>query len=111
MATRQHPGYLWGGTASAAGTGDSFDCTATRSEGMLGWRASGHSAVFEIQASHNEDAWGTVEAYTATATQTGSAQLTGYYPYVRLVRTYSTIMTAPSTATAFLWVWWAPVPL
>jgi len=109
MATRKPPGYLLR-LVSATGAGESFDCTAARSEGLLGWSCSAASAIFSVQVSHDDNTWGTIETYTASATQTGSAQLTGYYPYVRANVLYVNAATAVSgSATATLSVYWAPV--
>ena len=108
MATRIPPGYMFSAQA-AVGTSEVFNCTATQPQGRLWWQSSGESAVFNFQASHDGSVWGVVETYTATATQTGTANLTGYYPYVRAVVTWVTTRTAVTTATGTLWVYWSPV--
>ena len=108
MATRQPPGYLVS-SRTWTGVGESFDCTASQDRGMLWWCASGESAIFNFEASHNESVWGIVLRVTASATQTGTAQLTGYFPYVRANVTWRNIRTEPTTATANLWVYWSPV--
>ena len=109
MATRIPPGYIVSGR-SAEGVSESFDCTATVDRGRLWWLSSAQSAVFSLEASHDESVWGVVETYTATAQQSGSAQWTGYYPYVRCnVNKLSSATAGGATATAVLWVYWSPV--
>lgn len=58
------------------------------------------SAVVKLQASHNGENWMDVATYTAVAT-TGTAQLAGYFPYMR-----ATVNTAYSNGTA--WLFYAP---
>lgn len=54
------------------------------------------SAVVKLQASHDGVGWMDVATYTAIAS-TGTAQLAGYFPYLR-----ATVNTAYSDGTAYL---------
>jgi len=92
--------------ASAGGPGPTaIDGRAVKPYGYLFYQASAQSGVFSVQASHDRTAWLTVATYTATATQTGTAQLSGHYPYLR-----ATVDALYSGAgkTGMLWAYYAP---
>ena len=108
MANSRPPGYLLSGV-NAQGVGYSMDCHDVLNEGLLSYRASGESAIFNFEESYNDSAWMVVATYTATATQSGTAQLQGFFPYVRANVTKVYTATAAATATGYLWVHWSPV--
>jgi len=110
MASNKPPGYLLD-KISATGIGAvTLDCRETLNHGLLWYQCSAESAIFNLEASPNDSAWMVVATYTATATQTGSAQIAGYFPYVRANITYVNAATAAaSSATATVWALWAPV--
>lgn len=98
-------GYL-SSAQSAEGTGRYvMDARHCKNFGYLFYQAAGHSAIFSLQASHDQTAWLTIATYTATATQTGTAQIAGFYPYIR-----STVTECYSAAggTGTLDVFYAP---
>lgn len=104
---RNNPAGYLAQAQAAEGTGNrpALDCRATQNYGYLFYKASGHSAIFNIEASHDLTAWMVVATYTATATQTGTAQLAGYFPYMRanLVEVYSA-----AGGSGVLWAFYAP---
>ena len=74
--------FLLSGKA-ANGVGSAFDMRGALPAAYLVYACAGNSAIFNLEASHDSTGWLTVATYTATATQTGSAQITGFFPYVR----------------------------
>ena len=108
MANITPPGYL-ASSMITEGAGQTMDCRHALNHGLLTYQASGQSAIFEFQESNIDSGWMTVATYTATATQTGTAQLAGFFPYVRCNVTELYTATATTTATAHLWVHWSPV--
>src|SRR3972149_2321556 len=101
-------GYLLS-AFSAQGTGSAFDCRAMRDYGYLWYQMSGQSGVFAVQASHDLTAWHAIQAFTATATETGTAQLIGHFPYVRASAGPMYTGTGGAlSATATLWLPYSP---
>lgn len=82
MTIKDAPAYLVSGV-SAQTVGDVLDCRTCLNYAYLYYQAAGESAIFTLQASHDASAWLPVATYTATATQSASAQLAAFYPYVR----------------------------
>lgn len=91
--------------ANASGAGGAIDCRASWG-GYLHYEASGNSAIFDLQASPDQSRWMTFATYTATATQSGTAQHSAYYPYVRAVA-HSVYSAAGGSAN--VWVFWHPI--
>ena len=75
----------WLFSAKAAnGTGSARNTKHTLTVGYLTYWAAGNSAIFNLEASHNSTGWMVHSTYTATGGSfTGTAQITGYFPYVR----------------------------
>lgn len=90
---------------SAQITGSAFDTRMAADRGYLFFKASGESAIFNFEASHDAAQWVIQQRVTATATQTGALQLTGYFPYVRanLTQVYSA-----AGGSGVVWVHWTP---
>jgi len=106
MATLLNPNaYLASGLAEEI-TGSAHDMRHVLNHGYLWFQASGHSAIFNFEASHDTTGWLPIATYTATATQTGTAQVAGFFPYVRanVVEVYSA-----AGGSGNLWVHWSPV--
>lgn len=100
----QPAGFLLSGF-SAQGTGSAWDCRHCPDYGYLWYQMSGQSGVFTLQASHDLTAWHDVLKLTATATQTGTAQIVGYYPYLRASAGPMYTGTGGAlSATAALWM-------
>ena len=97
-------GYLFS-AHSAIVTGSGFDLRAAADRGYLFYVASGESAIFNLEVSHDATAWMIHTRATATATQTGTAQITGVFPYLRgnLTQVYS-----GSNKTGVVWAHWTP---
>lgn len=91
-------GYLID-TQTSSGAGNVMDTRAAANYGFIQYQATA-SAVIKVQASVDTTGWMDVATYTATPT-TASAQLAGYYPYMRGV-----VNTAYSNGTA--WLYYAP---
>lgn len=68
---------------SAEGAGSAIDNRTHANFGFWLYWASGHSAIMSLQASPTGGTWFTVATVTATATQTGTAQISAFYPMVR----------------------------
>ena len=84
MAVLNNPAGLLANAISAEGLGGVvLDCRHTRNYAYLVHYTPTRSAQFQLQASHDTTGWMIVATYTATSTS-GSAQLAGYYPYVRV---------------------------
>lgn len=84
MVTRHNPADYLLSAVSAEGAGPTaLDCRATMNHAYLFYQAAGHSGIFTLQGSHDNTAWMNIATYTATATQSGTAQIAGFYPYVR----------------------------
>lgn len=97
--------WLFSGKA-ANGTGSGRDTRHALNAAYMTWFASGHSAYFNLEASHNSTAYFIITAAMVTATQTATAQITGYFPYVR-----ANLISAFSAAggSANLWVNYQPI--
>ena len=93
MAYKKPPGYLFN-KASAISVGQALDCREVLNHGLLTYKASAESAIFNLEMSHDDADWMVVSTYTATATQTGSAQVAGFFPYIRANITYVNAATA-----------------
>jgi hypothetical protein len=104
-----HRGFLVSGQ-SAEGTGGVILPTFNAANyGYLWYQASGESAIFNLEASHDSTGWLIVATYTATATLTGTAQIAGMFPYLRAnVTELYTATGAGGTATGVLWAHFTP---
>lgn len=91
----QPAGFLISGQ-TGSGTGGVIADTRAAADYAYVTYMAGVSAVVKLQASHDGVGWMDVATYTAIAT-TGTAQLAGYYPYMR-----ATVNTAYSNGTAYL---------
>jgi hypothetical protein len=94
MIYSQAAGYLLSGQ-TGSGAGVPADTRNAANYAYVTYMA-GVSAVVKLQASHDSTGWMDVATYTAVAT-TGTAQLAGYFPFVR-----ATVNTAYSNGTAYL---------
>lgn len=92
-------GFLISGQTGSGTGGVMADTRAAANYAYLTHMATA-SAVVKLQASHDGDNWMDIATYTATHA-TATAQLAGYYPYVR-----ATVNTAYSNGTA--WLYYAP---
>ena len=72
----------WLLSASPSGTGAPLDNRATLPYGYLLYNTVAASAVITMQASINTTGWMDIVTFTASA-NTGTAQHSGFYPYVR----------------------------
>lgn len=97
--------YLASAVQANGAVSTAQDCRRTQDYGYLFYVASGQSALWQLQASHNTTAWLPVQTFTATATETGTAQLMGFYPYLR-VNVLSAFSGGGATGT--LWVFYQP---
>lgn len=93
--TNNPAGYLVS-AVSAQTTGAPMDTRNAWNFGYLLYIGSGNggaagSSVFNFEVSHDSTGWMVDSTYTATATQTGSATLSKFFPYVRanVTKTYS----------------------
>lgn len=84
--------------------GSPVDTRATRNYGYLEYASYSPSAILILQASKDLTAWMPVLIVTATPT-TASAQVAGYFPYVR--GAYSTGWAATASANMY----YSPGPL
>lgn len=96
----------------ANGTGGGvIDGRACGDRHFLWYQCSGNggaagSAIFDVLVSYDSSAWTVYATLTATATQTGAAQLTGYFPYVAAsARIYSA-----AGGSGELWAHLTPMP-
>ena len=102
--------YLLSGVTTVI-TGAAMDCRRGTNYGALFYQCSasgggaGGSAVFNLEASWDTTAWMIDSVYTATATQSGSAQVNRFFPYMRgnVVTSY-----AGAGGTGQLWVVYHP---
>jgi hypothetical protein len=105
--------YLLSAVSANATSGTALDCRLCANYGLLFYKGTpgnkGESATFKLEASPNGTDWTTVAIYTASGTLTGTAQITGYLPYVR-AQTIScwTATGAGGTATGAATVYYAP---
>lgn len=84
MTMLNNPAGLLARSISAEATGGVvMDCRQARNYAYLVYHTPNRSAQFQLQASHDTTGWMTVATYTAT-TASASAQVAGYYPYVRV---------------------------
>lgn len=84
MSVRTQPaGYLLSGAGQpSGGTGSALDTRFARNYGYHQYAVPGASALISLQGSVDLTGWMTIAQVTATTT-TGTAQIAGYYPYVR----------------------------
>jgi hypothetical protein len=106
-------GYL-ASAVSGNNTGAALDLRAAQAFGQLRWECgklgsgTGASAIFTIQESIDGERYNNVATYTATATETGTAQYVGYYPYLRaVVGPVYTATGALGTGTANMYIFYA----
>ncbi len=68
MFVRNNPAGYIASAQAAQGTGNqtALDCRATRNYGYLFYKASGESAIFNVEASHDLTAWMVIATYTAS---------------------------------------------
>src|SRR3990167_5963316 len=83
------PTFLLSGY-SAQGTGSALDIHRFKNYGYLlymgsaiGGGSGGVSSIIRLEGSHDGAGWMVDSTYTATATQTGTAQISKFYPYIR----------------------------
>lgn len=90
---------------SAAGAGETANCRACRDYATLWYQCSAASAVIALEASHTGGGWVQHVTLTATATETGMLQISGFLPYVRAraVTVYS-----GGGATGTVWAFYSP---
>lgn len=98
--------FLLSGVA-ANSAGPAYDMRAALSVAYLFYVATANSAIFNLEASHDSTGWMVVSTYTATATQSGTAQINGYYPYVRA---NAVSIFSAAGGSAQLTVHYSPVP-
>lgn len=103
-----NPPDPWLLSAQAAnGTGSARDTRHALNAAYLTYFASGNSAIFNLEASHNSTGWMVVATYTATGGNfTGTAQIDGYFPYVRA---NATSVYSAAGGSAQLWVNYQPI--
>jgi len=101
-------------SASAEGvSGATMTANFCQNYGLLFYQGTpgnkGESATWNLQASPDGALWTTVATYTATATLSATAQVAGFYPYLRAatVKVY-TATGAGGTATGAVSVYYAP---
>lgn len=83
MAVLNQPaGYLISGQAASGANEVVADTRAAANYHFLQYVSTSPSAQIKIEASVDKTGWMLVAHYTATTT-TASAQLAGYYPYLR----------------------------
>jgi len=99
----ERTGYSISGL-SAAQTGSALDTRACYNYGYLFYKASAESGIFNLEGAHDLTAWMVIGTYTATATQTGTAQIAGYFPYVRA---NLTSVFSGASKTGIVWVHYA----
>ena len=90
-------------SAESAGTG--IDLRNAPPYGYVFYQASGQSANFDLQASHDNAGWITLATVTATATQSGQLNTSAFYPYVRV---NVTEVYSGASKTGVLWVNYTP---
>lgn len=102
-------GVTANGTGSATGripNANVLDCRAGWGA-YLHYECAGNSAIFDVQASYDiARGWQTIATYTATATQTGTANHSAIYPFVRAV---ARSIYSAAGGSAQLWVFWHPL--
>lgn len=75
--------YLLSGSANgSASAGAVIDARYARNFGYMQYVTPTQSAVFTLQAAVDSTGWMAIGTYSASNT-TASAQMTGFYPYVR----------------------------
>jgi hypothetical protein len=111
---RNNPAGFLLSAASAQITGVGRDIRHTRNYGYLvymgsafGGASGGVSARFVIEGSKDNTGWMLDSTYTATATQTGTAQLAKFYPYLR-ARVLSLYSAGGGSGTGVVWVHYSP---
>lgn len=70
-------------SASANITGQGVDMRGAANFAFLAWWVTGNSAVFDVQASIDNDRYLPILTVTALANTTGTANISAYFPYVR----------------------------
>lgn len=90
-------------------TSSAIDTRACKDYGYWQYQVSGQSAVLTLEASPDLTGWLEVMRRTATATETGTAQVVGYFPYMRsqIVKAYTGTGGATS-GTATVWSNYTP---
>lgn len=98
-------GFLAEQVAAQGAGATVMDCRRTQNFGYLLYYASGHSAIFNLEVAHDGTGWLVASTYTATATETGTAQIAGFYPYLRVnvTKVYSA-----AGGSGNLWVHYTP---
>lgn len=75
-------GFLLSGITGANTASATMNCRASLNYAYWMYVSTSPSAAMSLQVSHDETGWMTIATVTATPT-TGTAQISGYYPYVR----------------------------
>lgn len=83
MVISNHAAYLLSGLSASGSTGQFLDTRAALNVAYLTLQSVGASANVTLQASHDSTGWVDVATYTAQTGVTATAQIAGYYPYVR----------------------------
>lgn len=92
-------GFLLSGQGTGVSAfGAAMDTRAMRNYGYLEYASYSPSAILILQASKDGAAWMNVQTVTATPS-TGTAQVAGYFPYVRAA--YSTGYSVSASANMF----------
>lgn len=91
-------GFLLSGQGTGVSAfGSPMDARATKNYGYLEYASYSPSAILILQASKDGTGWMNVQTVTATPS-TGTAQVAGFYPYLR--GAYSTGWS--TTASAYM---------
>lgn len=69
-------------SAGASGAGRTYDAKMVLPYGYLVVYSPTPSAIVKLQGSHDATGWSDIAIYTAVATS-GTAQTSGYFPYLR----------------------------
>lgn len=109
--TNANAWLMSGGYASAASAGTALDNRVAPAQGFLYYRCSSMgggvaaSATFALEVSPDTTAWFVAATLTATATQSGYALTSAWYPYLRVTVVNSWTATAATpSGTASLYV-------
>ena len=111
MPTYPPTPYLLSGASAQAVSSLPLDTRGALNYNFLYFKASSvggpsASSVFVLEGSLDAVDWVVDSTYTATATQTGSAVIVSWYPYIRFRTT--TIYSGVS-GTGAVWVGYAPL--
>lgn len=88
MVISNPAGYLLSGLSASASSGQFMDARACFN-GYMALRSIGASANVTMQASWDSTGWNDMATYTAQTGATATAQIAGYYPYVRGVLNFA----------------------